>query len=946
MDIDDDEGLNETTNVLNDGITSTVDTDFYSAYKKLPTKTAVTIRLFERNEYYTCHGDDALFIARELLRSTNALKYWKTSDGNKPLETIYVSNKQFEDILRQLLLVKQYRVEVWKKPQKVSNEWTLAYHGSPGNLTQFEDILFSSSSISQESSGVLSCKLATENGVIVVGLALIDVQTLTIKLCEVTVSTHYSNLETILVQLGPKECLLPTFTSTEDNYLQLKKVIEKSGVLVTERPKADFVSKDIKQDLCRLLIKGKNEDNEKFEMKVGVMPEMQMEHAKCALSAAIKFLQLLGEKNQLNRFHLKTHQPDLYMRLDTAAMIALNIFPDNRQRPDFSAHSKSSNLYGLLNNCRTAQGQRLLMQWLKQPLTDAAKINERLDIVDAFVNDTGIRNYITQDFLGRIPDFERLVRKFIRKKANLEDCYKIYVAVNKMPKLVEYINDFNGPTKDVLHHLVVQPIQGMIDIFSKYIEMIETTIDLNRIGNHEYVIKPDYDKDLKECRKKQDELESKMHDDLASICEKLSSHLSSTPSRASMSKRTGTESSREPIRLVYDPKQGGWLYRINRKESATLQKQLPNITIQVTKKEGIFFQTPRLNELNGKYSTLNASYNETSKELIEEVLTIAASYCDSLSQLAEILAQLDCLVSFAIASVNGNYIRPIFNSEQKKIHLVDSRHPCVEKQDSINFISNTVQLDRNNHRFQVITGPNMGGKSTYIRQVGVIQLMAQVGCFVPCTTCHTTVVDCILARLGANDDLALGVSTFMSEMLEMSTILDIATSNSLVIIDELGRGTSTYDGFGLAWAVANYICTTIKCFCLFATHFHELTSIEHEHPGLIQNFHVDALPVDDQLVLLYKLKPGVCDQSFGIHVAQLAQFPEHVLEFARKRAQELEEFNTNENGKENPGQGFASSESIDLIWGELEKLKSINDQEQAHKMVLSLLNKAQNVGLL
>ncbi|CAF5212432.1 unnamed protein product, partial [Rotaria magnacalcarata] len=133
-------------------------------------------------------------------------------------------------------------------------------------------------------------------------------------------------------------------------------------------------------------------------------------------------------------------------------------------------------------------------------------------------------------------------------------------------------------------------------------------------------------------------------------------------------------------------------------------KQLPNITIQVTKKEGIFFQTPRLNELNGKYSTLNASYNETSKELIEEVLTIAASYCDSLSQLAEILAQLDCLVSFAIASVNGNYIRPIFSSEEKKIHLVDSRHPCVEKQDSINFISNTVQLDRNNHRFQVITG--------------------------------------------------------------------------------------------------------------------------------------------------------------------------------------------------------------------------------------------------
>ena len=184
-----------------------------------------------------------------------------------------------------------------------------------------------------------------------------------------------------------------------------------------------------------------------------LVAEMQMEHAKCALAAGIKFLQLLSDKNQSNRFHLKTHQPDLYMRLDKAAMIALNIFPDQRQRPDFSefqrnphphtltadlgANAKSSNLYGLLNHCRTSQGQRLLMQWLKQPLTDMAKISkrdglfvwsewlltlvdERLDIVDVFVNDSTIRTFIAQDFLGRVPDFERLVRKFIRKKANLE----------------------------------------------------------------------------------------------------------------------------------------------------------------------------------------------------------------------------------------------------------------------------------------------------------------------------------------------------------------------------------------------------------------------------------------------------------------------------------------------------------------------------------------------
>lgn len=190
----------------------------------------------------------------------------------------------------------------------------------------------------------------------------------------------------------------------------------------------------------------------------------------------------------------------------------------------------------------------------------------------------------------------------------------------------------------------------MIDVFSKYIEMIETTIDLDRIRNHEYVIKPDYDKDLKgsiehcfsminvecfliECREKQDELESKMHDDLAIVCEKLSPHLSSTPGRSS--KKSANDSAKDAIRLVYDPKQSGWLYRINRKESATLQKQLPNITIKVTKKEGIFFQTTRLAELNGKYWQLGSTYNEASKEVIDDVLNIALSYCDSLSRLAE-----------------------------------------------------------------------------------------------------------------------------------------------------------------------------------------------------------------------------------------------------------------------------------------------------------------------
>ncbi|CAF4393712.1 unnamed protein product, partial [Didymodactylos carnosus] len=282
-------------------------------------------------------------------------------------------------------------------------------------------------------------------------------------------------------------------------------------------------------------------------------------------------------------------------------------------------------------------------------------------------------------------------------------------------------------------------------------------------------------------------------------------------------------------------------------------------------------------DLNEHYMTSRIQYDETQKALVDEVLQICLTYMDSLRSLLEILSELDCFISLAQVSAQYQYVRPKF-SEENKIHLEDSRHPCVELQENMQFISNNVTLDREKQRFLIITGPNMGGKSTYIRQVGVIMLMAQIGCYVPCSSAEISIVDCILARIGSNDDLSRGVSTFMSEMLEMSTILDIATQKSLLIIDELGRGTSTYDGFGLAWAVADYICKQIQCYCLFATHFHELTLIEQEMPEIIENLHVDALADEQQLTLLYKIKQGVCDQSFGIHVAQLAQFPKHVIQ--------------------------------------------------------------------
>jgi DNA mismatch repair protein MSH2 len=259
------------------------------------------------------------------------------------------------------------------------------------------------------------------------------------------------------------------------------------------------------------------------------------------------------------------------------------------------------------------------------------------------------------------------------------------------------------------------------------------------------------------------------------------------------------------------------------------------------------------------------------------------------------------LTSFAaVAALAPNtYCRPVLHPlgsgtddsnerPSRVLSLRKARHPCVELMDYMDFIANDYNLCDGSSSFQIITGPNMGGKSTYIRGLGSIVLLAQVGCFVPCEEAEIAVVDAILARVGAGDAGQKGVSTFMAEMLEAAVLVETATPNSLVIIDELGRGTSTVDGFGLAWGIAQYLASRIQPFCLFATHFYELTALEKQVKHVV-NKHVSAYTGEDnEIVMLHNIADGPCSESFGIHVAAMAGFPPSVITEAKRKAAELE----------------------------------------------------------
>jgi DNA mismatch repair protein MSH2 len=852
----------------------------------------VTIRFFDRKTCISVHGDPGAFVVAKALYKSTAQVVDLTS-GTSILPSMTLTYNLFPVALRELLVsaeqdAAKYRVEYYVENEGATSSkkesWVLKSASSPGRIDSFmEDELCKVGTLEEHPIVVAVSVGYDASNQRTVGLAYIDVHEHGLGACEFVDDGHFCSLEMALMQLGPKEAVVSAeyvsgdgaaSRSKKDARTLLALLEDSCGILTSKKLKSSFKTKNLEHDLARLLKGNQNSVESLARPILDACPQ-----ASSALAAVIDFAQVMPDASNHSRYTLTQYNMGKYMRLDAAAQKALNVLKSKTDAND------SFSLYGLMDRCGTPMGRRLLKTYLKQPLTGLDEINERLDVVEALVCDPASRQDLLQVHFRGLPDVHRLSRKLDKSSATLKDLCDLHRVSTRLPEFERVLRDCcesGGPkVKAILEAKFLDELAVAHDAshLGKFEELIEAAIDFERIPE-EYLISYRYDAELGEIERNKVAIEEEIAEAAAAAANDLGLELGKTI------KLEWLKVSNQKTRCL----------RITQKEEKNVRGKIQAKYIELeTRKDGIKFTNKRLRSAAEELQRLSGEYDRKQAKLVSQVVEVAATFSHVWEKVAGVLAELDVLNGFAVLSTSAptQYIRPTLRSStdddmKESIILKGSRHPCVEAQDSVSFIPNDVSLVKGESWFQLITGPNMGGKSTFIRQVGMCVLMAQVGCFVPCDEAIISLRDAIFARVGAGDCQLRGVSTFMAEMLETASILKGATNKSLVIIDELGRGTSTWDGMGLAWAISEHLMEHIGAPTLFATHFHELTALNGSVG--VKNLHVKSTidPNRGGLTMLYQVHEGSCDQSLGIHVAEFARFPRKVIDDAKAKALELD----------------------------------------------------------
>lgn len=592
----------------------------------------------------------------------------------------------------------------------------------------------------------------------------------------------------------------------------------------------------------------------KDHFKVSSMEGLGLKDYEGGMIAAGALFQYLFETQKTSMDHMTTITPyvtDRFMMLDSSTRRNLELVETLREK------QKRGTLLWVLDKTKTAMGARKMRSMVEQPLIDKEQIEERLDAIQSMNNDVITREEI-REYLQPVYDLERLVSRISYQSANPRDLIALKTSMRMLPHIKTQLKSFKK--SDLLNRLY-EELDDLADLY----EIIDASIieEPPLAMKEGGIIKDGYNEDVDNYRHAKTEGKSW----LAQL-------------EAEEREKTGIRN----LKIKYNKVFGYYLEVTNSFKDLVPDYYMRKQTLTNAER----YITPRLKELEDTILGAEDKLYALEYELFVQVRNKIAKEMMRIQKTAQAVAMVDVIASLSLVAERNHFVRPAMNTKGV-IDIKNGRHPVVEKMvDNDMFIPNDTYLDNGDKRVSIITGPNMAGKSTYMRQAALIVLMAQIGSFVPADSAKIGIVDRIFTRVGASDDLASGQSTFMVEMTEVANILRNATSRSLLILDEIGRGTSTFDGLSIAWAVVEHISSTklLGAKTLFATHYHELTELEGKIPG-VNNYCIAVKERGDDIVFLRKIVQGGADKSYGIQVAKLAGVPDSVINRAKELVEEL-----------------------------------------------------------
>ena len=533
-----------------------------------------------------------------------------------------------------------------------------------------------------------------------------------------------------------------------------------------------------------------------------------------------------------------------------------NLMVEKRMKLDYSAISNMElvksldnknfgSLFWLLDQCSTSMGSRYLKKQILSPSSSLLEINSRLDMTEVFVKNYLIREKIRED-LKDIFDMERLIARMGYENCNGHDLLQLKASLKTLPKLKADLQEID----DTLISGLIEEI-GDYDELSSLLERAiaeDCPITITEGG----IFKKGYDSSL---------------DDLIMLTTDAKEWINSL--EAKEKEKTGIKTLRVGYNTVF-----GYYIEVSAGQVKDVKPEYNYIRKQ-TLKTGERYITPELKEQEDRILRAKDERFSLEYRLFKELRKKVATYTSNIQKTSDAIAKLDFYCSLAYVASENSYIRPILN-EEREIHILNARHPIIEKASpDVNFVANDYHMSKDEDVL-IITGPNMGGKSTYMKEFGLIAIMAQIGSFVPCESCNIPIFDSLFTRIGASDNLIKGQSTFMTEMSEVGAALKEASVNSLFLFDEIGRGTATFDGMAIAQSIIEFIVAHVHCKTLFSTHYHEITSLSSKIKG-VKNIHCEVKESNGNVTFLYKMKDGSMDRSYGINVAKLAGLPDEII---------------------------------------------------------------------